>query len=535
MNHEDAINAALDALRTGDDQRAEGILVPIAGDGHAEATSLLGLARARSDPAAALKDLNRAIRLEPNEPRWWIHLGLGAMKAARWSEAICGFTGAIERTPRSQHKPLLLKRAEAEERSGDTIAALHSRTAAAHLGTPTAAEQYRLAMTQEDTMRFQEADRTISVLLNTAPTVPEIALAAARLARVLGDQARAVGILDTAIAAHPENIALLASRLDVCPDATPTNILERAAEDPAAATSDRRPAAFALARAFDRAGDHEKAWHFATIGNALYNVTGDPLAEEHGRTETAFALFTAVKEQSAPSPVQPIYIISPPRSGGTVLQTVLSAPDGHASLGERGALLSWLFSLHSNDAVRWEAEAGTVAHADYRGMAALAPGAHVVTDKTPYHAQCAGLIHKLQPSAHFIDLRRNLIDVLVSIYLHPFKESFAFATDVRSIASYLVHHRRTVERWRDHGVAVDVVSYSEFTLEPDTICSQLFQRLGWAWDSTYLGDRRLDAPVKTFSIESARQPIKPRVNSRSDAYRLFLGELPDEFLRLVES
>ncbi|MEM9838445.1 MAG: sulfotransferase [Pseudomonadota bacterium] len=535
MTTEETINAGLAALRAGDDARAETVLSALAANGHVEALSLRGLARAGLGSDLALQDLRRATELEPGEPRWWIHLGLGGMKLSVWGEAAHAFSQAIERGPSSAHKPLLLQRAEAEERSGDAIAALHSRESASTLGPMTPAEQYKLGLSQEAAMRYGPAKQTFVDLLAEAPQVPELALASARLARVHGQREEAEAILAKALEKHPQHVELLATHLEVSKSAQSTDFLERTVTDSAAGRSEKRRAAFALAGHYDQHQDHEKAWHFATLGNALYGRPDDPLAEERRRVEAATALFHQVEQNDKSDGITPVYLIGPPRSGGTVLQRILSAPEGHASLGERGALLSWFFSLRNNDVDVWQEHSASIAHSDIAGMMALAPSASVITDKTPHHAQCAGLIHKLHPNARFIDQRRNLFDVLVSIYLHPFKESFPFATRPKDIADYLVFRRRTVQSWINNGVPIDTMSYDEFAQQPASAAEALFSNLSWPWQDEYLAEYRGPATVKTFSIESSREAVSARFIGRSSAYRSFLKDLPDVFLELADA
>lgn len=432
-----------------------------------------------------------------------------------------------ERTKKK--KAALNAEAVKRELSGDLIGGIAVRRQAIALGQPTGGDLYELGMRQATALRYDDARKTFDILLNAAPHVPEVALEAGRLARIGGDRARARAILDASLGKYPDHPAVLSERI-ACREAEPSHIrrAEAIAMDESQSRSPRQSLAFALATHFDNVGEHAKAWHFATVGNGLYKECGPSVADDRAFIEKAFALNQSVTPLSASETApRPVYLIGPPRSGGTLLQTVLSAPSEHASIGERGALLPWLFSSVEDNS-EWQ-RAESVRQADLNGMRSLASGAKRVIDKTPHHAHVAGLVAKLHRGAVFIDQRRDLGDTLVSIYLQGFKPVYGYSRDTASIADYLLLHRETITRWQEAGLPVVVHNHEAFVREPGKVGKELFDRLEWPWSEDYLSAKARSGDVRTFSMESVRDEITSARSGKFERYRDLIGDLPDSF------
>ncbi len=427
---------------------------------------------------------------------------------------------------------------QAKERMavGDSIGALELKMKSISIGRPSPGELYELGRLQVLTMRYDDARKTFGILHGAAPTVPEIAIETGRLAKIGGDMDSARAIFDQALAKHPQHPPLLAESLSF--DDLPADRLSTAealAADSSVAFEHRHLLAFALAGFFDKAKDVQKAWHFATLGNSLYKDNGPSVPQVASEIESALRLF----EATAPLPIdedapQTVYLIGPPRSGGTLLQTVLAAPDHHASLGERGALLPWLMDgIHSSSTQFWETGAAAIQQADMKGIKGLAGDSKMVIDKTPHHAHFAGVLSKIHPQSAFIDQRRDIRDTLVSIYLQAFKPIFGYSRNVQSIADYLLLQRQTVERWKEAGLPVIIHDHEAFVRTPNDIGKGLFTELGHEWNDAYLAKDRRVADVRNFSTSSVRTNISAEYTNKWSHYQDVVGDLPDELLRLL--
>lgn len=435
-----------------------------------------------------------------------------------------------------ERKRALTGESEAALAAGDVVGAMRLKEQAMSLGRPSPADLYALGKLQNAAMRYDSARKTFGTLLALAPTVPEIAAEVGRLARIGGDFTHARQVLDPALQKHPTHPNLLCERLEA--GQAPTELVARCedlAAAPSIASTSRQLLAFALATYFDEAQDPSKAWHFATLGNNLYNDEGTSLTETENQIKKAFELFqkTATLTAQETSP-RLGYLIGPPRSGGTLLLSVLAAPPGHTSLGERGALLPWIFSTLGSDAkAEWAQAAHRTREADLAGVKGLAGSSSFVFDKTPHHAHVAGLVAKLHQQAVFIEQRRNLEDTLVSIYLQGFKPAFGYTRSVRSIADYLVLHHQTINHWQSLGIKIIRHDHERFVRDPEKEGSSLFGKLGLTWSGNFLQSTNRAGDFRTFSAASVRDEISPNRTQKAEKYREFLGTLPDRFRSLV--
>ena len=251
------------------------------------------------------------------------------------------------------------------------------------------------------------------------------------------------------------------------------------------------------------------------------------LAAEQTRFDRALALYeklNAVTEKSDPD--EQIYIIGPPRSGGSLMQSVLCAADDAASLGERGALLPYFFRAMEFDADKSAPELQTLLPqlqpSDGRGMRRLAKTASCVVDKTPHHAYIAGLIQKIHPSAKFLHMRRDPREVMLSIYCNNFPTAFSYAADLNAIADYLALHETMIIRWQQAGINIAIAQYETFQQSPEQKGAEIFAKLERKFDKTYLAPEKRDHMVRTFSAAKIRAPIKTGATMRFDKYKNFI-------------
>jgi len=448
-----------------------------------------------------------------------------------------GHTSVMADESTRQKKAALAQQAKTALAAGDLIGAMRLKEQSVRLGNaPPPLELYELGRLQEQAMRYTEARSTFDRLLVLAPQVPEIALAAGRLARIGGDFIKARQVLDVALARHASDPNLLSERLQAGETSTETvSRSEGLAADLSIKPPLRQVLAFALASHFDASDDPAKAWHFAQLGNSLYQEKGQSLGSIRAEIKAAKALYHSVE----PLPLiedgpRLAYIIGPPRSGGTLLQSVLCAPAENASLGERGALLPWLFDILAGDAQRrWQGEAPRLQESDRAGICGLVGPASLAVDKTPHHAHVAGPLSRLHPGAVFIDQRRDLRDTLVSIFLQGFKSAFGYAREVASIAEYLVLHRQIIDEWCTEGVSVVVHDHDAFVASPADRGAELFRRLGLPWSDDYLSSAKRSGDYKTFSASRVRQPVSRQFTGKYHRYAQFVGPLPDDLLALL--
>jgi hypothetical protein len=282
----------------------------------------------------------------------------------------------------------------------------------------------------------------------------------------------------------------------------------------AAASEDLAPArrgafGLALAKAYMDTGDDTRAFEALAAGNdairsvVRYDVASDEAVMRRiAEVWTPEAIEAARTEGTGPAPV---FIVGLPRSGSTLVETILSRHAEVEALGETPIIYG--------AATRARLDPGAEAAVGVRRAVADAltpmPPKHVRTDKLLANFLNVGILAAAFPRARFIEMRRDYRDICLSIYqadlgalVHP------YAMNLEELARYAVAYDRLMAHWaRVIGKRLVRVRYEDVVTNPETHVPRLAGGLGLDWDPACLGK---DAParrINTMSVAQARKPI----------------------------
>lgn len=290
----------------------------------------------------------------------------------------------------------------------------------------------------------------------------------------------------------------------------------------------------------DRAGHPVEAWAAFERMNA--QAAAHPLF--HGIDRTAYrrqlreiAAFVRSCEPAAwPSmPADaaeqhaPVFIVGFPRSGTTLLDTMLM---GHSRLHvlEEQALLSRIqadIGGIANVAALSGAEAAALRSRYFEHVAALGPvpeGATVV-DKLPLNLARAPLIHRLFPDARIVFALRHPCDAVLSCVMQNFAINPAMASFL-DIANAGATYDAVMDLWQASRevMPLDVHELRYETLVTDAAGTmrELVGFLGLAWEDGVLAHQdtaRARGLIRTPSYAAVTEPINTRAAGRWHRYR----------------
>ena len=546
------MNAALGALSQGDRDAAVRF-AKLATDQRpddAEGWSMLGLAL--SDPSG-IDALQKAVTMEPSEPRWYLHLGAGQTERGLIDDAQASYAKASElsrghpdamiawanslmtlerfgdaaqiygRILQARQNPdLWIKAGDALTGAKDTINAAHAYERAYPDTDRPAEMSARLADIHITLGQYDKAKRFNDQVLEQRATDPDAGLRTANLLRWKGDYEGALAAQKRFWSANPDHGGLIAAMLDDKVD----DVLDSATSllgDEAANLQSRRRTAFALARFYDRKKDSDAAWAYAVQANDLYDDKLRYDAQEHvDQLTKAVELFQKLpKAGSAAKTPRLIYVAGPPRCGGSLLQTILARTEGVVSVGERGALLSWLLpGLEDTKSL-----SGTLAQlgqSDLAGMQRASGTADVYVDKTSPHIIVAGLLARIHRGAKFVIPKRNSRDMAVSMFFHDFPPEFAYTRAITGISDYLKFQNMAEKMWQDVGLDLIMHDHDQFISDPEKAGQALFARLGLDWSSDQLDTSGTDNVVRTFSARQVRGGVTKKFAGRGERYKDYL-------------
>ncbi|MBI1188358.1 MAG: tetratricopeptide repeat protein [Alphaproteobacteria bacterium] len=282
---------------------------------------------------------------------------------------------------------------------------------------------------------------------------------------------------------------------------------------------DRASATFAFGEHRDGEGDVEGAFDAFARANAMAR----DLAAREGliydrdararQIDELISLFPNARD--APAPVAatiPIFIVGMPRSGTTLIESVIGAHSQVFACGERPEM-RWIAQdfmtrvrAGASPAAVVAAERGRWRDWFFRDMPDLG-GATAVTDKNPWNYDAIGLILEALPDARVIHVQRNPVDVGFSIFRNEFSKFVPFAYRLEDIAHYYGQYARLMAHWaQTRAGRYTVIQYEDFLRAFDDGARALIAACGLAWEDACAVYWKGERVISTLSTIQARQP-----------------------------
>jgi tetratricopeptide (TPR) repeat protein len=365
-----------------------------------------------------------------------------------------------------------------------------------------------------------------SASLRRWPEDARIAARAGDLALALGHFDEAQIFLRTALGLDPNQSAswLRLSHCRPFTDATDTDIasFRAAANDDRLTPLTRACAGFAFGKALDDVGDLEHAAAALREANerirasVRWDASGwSSFVERRGREKIAVG--------SPASTFEPIFVVGMPRTGTTLVSTLLERLNGVRDRGE----LNWVPAVYAqlHDLKRLDDAQAVRACADLIDvhMRRDDTPARFYVDKNPLNFAYVDFIAAMFPRARFVYCRRDVRDTALSIWSQHFAhEDLAFAYDFGDIAQVDGDHRRFMQRWREQlGDRIIDIDYENVVADRDAQLVRLGEFLGVACIEAASASQT----VTTASVWQARQPVYSRSVGRWKNYAAYLPEL----------
>ena len=394
---------------------------------------------------------------------------------------------------------------------------------------------------------YEEAIRIYEQVLAAFPRQPKVWMSYGHVLKTVGRREESVAAYRRAIDIAPvlgEAWWSLANLKTVKLGAGDVAAMTSALELPEATEEDRFHLHFALGKAFDDAGRHERAFGHYAEGNRLRRamVEHDP-EEIEANVERSAALFTpaffAAREgQGCPAP-DPIFILGMPRAGSTLIEQILAshpAVEGTMELPDIPALARRLGrrKLRSEPSAYPECLAA-LRPTELRALGEeylegtrvqRKTGRPVFIDKMPNNWAHVGLIHLILPNAKIVDARRHPLDCCFSNFRQHFARGQAFSYNLGELGRYYRAYVRLMAHF-DSALPgrVHRVIHERLVEEPEGEIRRLLGHLGLPFDPACLRFHENDRAVRTASSEQVRRPINREGMAQWRPYAAWLGPL----------
>ena len=228
----------------------------------------------------------------------------------------------------------------------------------------------------------------------------------------------------------------------------------------------------------------------------------------------------------------PLFLVGFPRSGTTLLDTMLMGHPDVAVMEELPALDGVSRALGGFDAIAGLDEPGVRRARDQYFERAKRFGAdlgrNVLVDKNPLHLMQVPLIYRLFPNARFILALRHPPDVLLSCYFSNFRLTPVLSSFLRldTAAEFYDLAFSIWERTRRlMPIEVHTVVYERLVEDPEDQLRPIVEALGLDWSDDLLDHQSTAASrglIPTASYAQVTEPIYRSSVSRWERYRKHL-------------
>ena len=485
----------------------------------------------------ALKVLNAALMQQPADETL-LSLKCEAHTASRdWKALQATGSEWIANRPDSANGWRILSRAAFEQ--GRHIEACNAFVRVLGLtSTPSAADLAVYARLNLHALNYDTAAIALAGAEALEPENSDVLASRALLHMYFGRFAEADVCARRSVARDPQNVSAFSTlsrlhrgRLSDADNAAVLALARRAD----AHIDQRIPAAFIAGHAEDANGNIDTAMSHYQLAHDLARQRDKSEGRGYDPREVEQRLqrLQELASMRLPTPPRlvnaprPIFIVGMPRSGTTLVESVLAAHSRVIGLGERAMMQQIKRALLDLDASGQAPDVATLQAwiaSYYQDLPDLG-GADHVTDKHPLNFESAGLISQLLSDAVIVHVRRDPVETCLSIYRQEFNKHWTFTHRFVDIAHYYSCYARLVAHWeRTLGSRFVTIHYEDLAMNFRTAAPQLLAACGLEWEDSCLDFQSSPRPIATFSTVQARDPVRSG-NGRAAKYEKFLGEL----------
>jgi hypothetical protein len=473
--------------------------VPVAGV--AELRAQAQAAQGAGDHAGAFRALEQALLLEPHDPGLWAALAKLLLAAGRNVEAHAAADSALAFAP--QDADTVLGLAKVVNECGDGARAEALLRALLARAPHDSEARATLARMLERANRLDDAEREAREGLKVAPGHALLNLVMAECAfrrRDLDLCEMFIGRIRNATGLIPQHLAYLSAQL--------------------LAARERHAEAYA---AFD-AANRIAAAYAASLGQRP-DAHLEQLREERRIFNAAWVSGWSVLAPPVPLPFAPAFLVGFPRSGTTLLEQILDAHPGVASIEEQ-YLLEPHFQGHARAHPHWLADLDQATRERIRAryvasVLARRPDAagRVMVDKLPLRLTQAGAVQRLFPEARFLFALRHPYDVVLSCFMQELQPNPAM-TNLYTLAGAARFYDLVMSMWEQHRaqqpLSVVTVRYEALVEDLEAEVRPALAHLGLDWDPRVeaFAEHARGRRIRTPSYAQVSKPLYTSARAR---------------------
>ncbi|ABX09372.1 tetratricopeptide repeat-containing sulfotransferase family protein [Prochlorococcus marinus] len=200
-----------------------------------------------------------------------------------------------------------------------------------------------------------------------------------------------------------------------------------------------------------------------------------------------------------------IFIVGMPRSGSTLLESILSMKEKVVDLGETVIFEQAFSEWNMQDK---QSKGKSLFEIYYEKRSSFAEKECITTDKNLYNYMYSGFIASQFPAAKIIHCYRNPLDNILSMYRANFAKGNYYSSSILDCSKVLSNHIYLMNYYKKlYPEKIYSLDYDQLVISPKDQIRSLINWLGWEWEELYLSPDKSNRAVSTASNVQVRYPI----------------------------
>ena len=294
---------------------------------------------------------------------------------------------------------------------------------------------------------------------------------------------------------------------------------------------------FAIGKGFEDKKDYKKSFTYYSKGNYLKrsNLKSDinQKIELFEGIESFFSDFK-FKSDNIDEEKKIIFIFGLPRSGTTLIESIISSHDKVSGVGEINFLSNFVKSNFFKDnkiiLKNLDNFSGLSLKKEYFNyLESFNIKKNIITDKSLDAYFNLGFIKHFFPESKLIHCQRNAKDNCLSIYKNLFTDNEAWKYDEKELIEYYSLYKRIMNFW-DKKISKDIlnINYEELVNNKEITVKKIINYCQLKWSEKCLNHHNYVSPIKTLSLNQANKPVYSTSVGSSNNYDIYLREMFDK-------
>ena len=264
---------------------------------------------------------------------------------------------------------------------------------------------------------------------------------------------------------------------------------------------------FARANIFHRKRNYEESSKYLKLANNLKLDLYPSNADTHIKKSKTLLIAsdkTKIKNKEHKSYSESIFIVGMPRSGSTLVESILSVSSDVCDLGEILFVGDLFTDCENSKQYMNLAELYTKKVNDKTTL-------KKTTNKNLYNYLYAGIISNQIPNSKIIHCFRNPLDNILSIYRAHFANGNTYSSSLVDCAKIYLDQENLMSEYKNrYRTNIYDLNYDSLVSNPNQQIKSLLSWLGWEWNDAYLSPHLNPRSISTASSIQVRSPINTK-------------------------